>query len=336
MSGISVIMPAYNRADLLPYTLRSVLAQSVPAHEIIVVDDGSTDGTAEVAASFGAPVRVIRQANAGPAAARNLGFAHSSGEFIHFLDSDDLALPNKHEVQLHALERSGADIAFGPWIKGNITCSSFTPENHVLQQYGLPEGNLIKALLTHWSVVPHACLFRRSIVEKVGGFPEQLFGAEDQLMFLRCLLEGARVTHSPGTLELYRTNNPGKITATEMTSKVRHFIEWARFLILAREECLTKDLDPAGWFGFRRRVWQARQDLQDVQHSDLGLLQQLEAILPCRGAHPIYALSQWLSAKRGGLQVRRTGGRAHQFFRIGPATETQRRLVAEMGLEWTD
>ena len=66
MADISAVIPAYNRANLLPATLRSLLAQTVPAGEILVVDDGSTDGSAEVAESFGATVRVIRQANAGP------------------------------------------------------------------------------------------------------------------------------------------------------------------------------------------------------------------------------------------------------------------------------
>ena len=106
MSGISVIIPAYNREKLLPQTLESLLRQTLPAEEIIVVDDGSTDRTAAVAESFGEPVRVIHQENSGPAAARNRGFLESLGEFIHFFDSDDLALPNKHEVQMKALQES--------------------------------------------------------------------------------------------------------------------------------------------------------------------------------------------------------------------------------------
>jgi glycosyltransferase involved in cell wall biosynthesis len=333
VASISVIIPAYNRASLLPQTLRSLLAQTLHACEILVVDDGSTDDTAAVAQAFGPPVRVIRQANAGPAAARNRGLREAVGEFLHFFDSDDLALPNKHEVQFGALERSGADIAYGPWVKGRIGETSFQPENLVLQQQGLPQGNLVRALLADWSVVPHACLFRRSIVEKVGGFPAELFGTEDQLMFLRCLLAGAKVVHSPGTLELYRTNDPGKITATGMASKARHFREWARFLVLARQECLEQQIDPSVWFGFRQRVWRAWRDLQSIQSSDTELLQQLEAMLSGRGPHAAYALGEWLGAKQGGLQRRLSGGRAHRSFRIGRITDEQQNLIAEMGLE---
>jgi hypothetical protein len=105
----------------------------------------------------------------------------------------------------------------------------------VLQARGLPEGDLVRALLTNWSIVPHACLFRRSIVESVGGFPEDLFGTEDQLMFLRCLLAGAKVVHSPGTIEFYRVGDPSKITATGVAQK-RHAKEWAKFLLKANAE----------------------------------------------------------------------------------------------------
>jgi glycosyltransferase involved in cell wall biosynthesis len=177
--SISVIIPAYNRAELIGETLRSLLNQTVPASEIIVVDDGSSDGTAEAAeAAFhrwesekverslresekvekwegikgpkdegtkglnseGKTVgerrvageelsvkrgelpelKVIRQGNAGPGAARNRGLAESTGEFVHFFDSDDIAAPNKHEVQLRALLETGADIAYGPWVKGRF------------------------------------------------------------------------------------------------------------------------------------------------------------------------------------------------------------------------
>lgn len=128
MPEISVIIPAYNRAGLIGETLQSLLNQTMPAKEIIVVDDGSTDGTAEaVEREFSVfreqfsgnsksniqnpTFKTLRQANAGPGAARNLGLAEATGDFIHFFDSDDIAAPNKHEVQLRALLETGADIA---------------------------------------------------------------------------------------------------------------------------------------------------------------------------------------------------------------------------------
>lgn len=325
---ISCIIPTYNRAILLPLTLRSLLAQTLPAAEILVVDDGSTDGTAEVAESFGGSVRVIRQANAGPAAARNRGFKESVGEFIHFFDSDDLALPNKHEVQLRALERSAADIAYGPWVKGRITNDGFDPENAVLQQHGLPDGDLVKALLSCWSIVPHACLFRRSVVERVGGFPQHLRVAEDQLMFLKCLLAGAKVVHSPGTLELYRSNGSGKLTADDVRSKARHFLDWARFLCMARTECLKRGIDPKIWYGFRARAWQAHQDL--ATSDEHALLKSLEAVFQAERPKMPYPLHQFATRKFGGLKARLTGTRAHASFRTGTINAAQQALIEQL------
>jgi GT2 family glycosyltransferase len=313
LTDISVIIPAYNRAGLIGETLRCLLNQTVQAKEIIIVDDGSQDGTAETVLemlklgeaeklkiSEGKPwpeLKVIRQDNAGPGAARNRGLVEATGEFVHFFDSDDIAASNKQEVQLRALLETGADIAYGPWVKGrfvnlttedtenteeeavlrlgkpsgaafsnpstsehardfantspnrlaNVPASSpetrhsslvttgFSAEGPVLQAQGLPQGDLIKALLTNWSVVPHACLFRRSILEKAGGFPEDIWVGEDQLLFLRCLLAGAKVVHSPGTMVFYRLGDDGKLTESKEGQR-RRVVDWGKFLVKASEE----------------------------------------------------------------------------------------------------
>ena len=346
MSGISVIIPAYNRAHLIGETLRSLLNQSVSAAEIIVVDDGSTDNTAQAAqAAFveweGGKVksqkspdfRVIRQENAGPAKARNSGFSVSKGEFIHFFDSDDLATRNKQEVQLDMLEKTGADIAVGPWIQGHFMGDQFLASNHVLQQRGLPQGDLIRALLSDWSIVPHACLFRRSIVEKAGGFPEELFVGEDQMMFLNCLLARARVIHTPGTLELYRVGEVGKITESPQLRQ-RRLQEWARFLLKAREECLRHGIDPMGWFGYRHRLWEVRQDLQIIRCHDEQLMAQLREFSPPSMMAEFYRWHRQIERWGGGLQQRLTGGRTVGSFRRGPITSGQIALFQELGYSY--
>src|SRR5262245_35960235 len=100
--GFSVIIPTYNRLDFIQQAVKSIEAQSHGDYEIIVVDDGSTDGTADYLASLGTHVKALHQANKGPAAARNLGVQHSLGTYIAFLDSDDFwfpwALATFHEV----------------------------------------------------------------------------------------------------------------------------------------------------------------------------------------------------------------------------------------------
>jgi glycosyltransferase involved in cell wall biosynthesis len=97
---VSVIIPAWNRARELRNAIDSALAQTAPPAEIVVVDDGSTDNTPEVLASYGDAIRVVRQDNLGVAAARNAGIAIARGELLAFLDSDDVWLPRKLELQL--------------------------------------------------------------------------------------------------------------------------------------------------------------------------------------------------------------------------------------------
>ena len=92
---ISCIVPVYNGERYLAETLQSILGQRVGPLEVIVVDDGSTDGTAGVARRFGSAIRVLHQTNAGPAAARNLGLSEARGDFVAFLDADDLWKPDK-------------------------------------------------------------------------------------------------------------------------------------------------------------------------------------------------------------------------------------------------
>lgn len=318
--------------------------QSVPAAEIIVVDDGSTDDTAKAAEAAFAEwegmkmkgqtspqFKVIRQKNRGPGSARNTGFAASRGEYIHFFDSDDLAAPNKHELQIKALQDSGADIAYGPWIKGRFEQKCFIPESRVLQQRGLPKGDLLKALLTNWSIVPHACLFRRTIVEKAGGFPEHLFVGEDQLMFLRALLAGATVVHSPGTLELYRTEGEQKLTSAGPSQK-RPAANWARFLLDANKACAEKGVSPSKWFNFRRRIWESLQDLEKFGVEDPILKADLRAILCGVTPGMVYGIYRAVERKWQGLKSRLGYSRESSFFRVAPPTKEQISLIENMGL----
>ena len=105
MKEISVVIPAYNHGRFLREAIDSVLAQTYAPLEIIVVDDGSTDDTEQIVRSYGDRVRYIRQQNAGVGAARNNGIANARGEYVAFLDSDDLWLPEKLAVQVEYMRR---------------------------------------------------------------------------------------------------------------------------------------------------------------------------------------------------------------------------------------
>jgi hypothetical protein len=104
---VSVVIPAYNRADCVGAAIDSALAQTLPPLEVIVVDDGSTDRTPDVLASYGPRIRVIRQENRGLSAARNVGIAQARGRWIALLDSDDEWLADKLERQVAAVEQFG-------------------------------------------------------------------------------------------------------------------------------------------------------------------------------------------------------------------------------------
>lgn len=327
---LSVIIPAYNRRELISSTLRSILGQTLPADEVLVVDDGSTDDTAEVASSFGPPVRVIRQKNQGPGSARNTGFRASKGRYVHFFDSDDLAAANKHEIQVTALEETGADIAYGPWVKGLFEGARVRIRGHVLQRDGLPRADLVKALLTHWSIVPHAAIFRRGIVDRAGGFPEDLFGTEDQYMFLCCLLAGARVVHTAGTLEVYRQGEDGKITESDRWA-VRRVREWAAFLLKARRACLRQGVDPLQWFGYRSRLWEVEQELRMLGGTEQALYDRISNLLEVRTPLCYYRWYRGMARWRGGVCSRLTGGRDHRYFRSGGLRPCDAASLAYLG-----
>src|SRR3954449_13609629 len=110
---ISVVIPCFNAAAWIRETIRSVLGQQRNDLEIILIDDGSTDESAAIVEREFPSLSLTKTGNQGASAARNLGTTLARGEFIQYLDSDDLLAPGKLELQLRALEASGADVAYG-------------------------------------------------------------------------------------------------------------------------------------------------------------------------------------------------------------------------------
>jgi glycosyltransferase involved in cell wall biosynthesis len=179
--SISVIIPAYNSEAYLTEAIESVLAQTFPGLELIVVDDGSTDGTATVAHRFSDPrVKYHYQPNRGPSAARNRGIRLSVGEFLCFLDADDLLEPAKLEKQLdYLLARPDSEIVFCDWLSVDVA-------GKVIQGFSYQgEGNLFDALLQSNKFPIHAPLVRRRVLDRVGFFDESLMAMEDWDLWLR-------------------------------------------------------------------------------------------------------------------------------------------------------
>jgi len=178
---ISVIIPTYNRRNTLSRAVESVLNQIYKPIEIIVVDDGSTDGTKEMFSEMYPLVRYIYQANSGVSSARNTGIKSASGDWIALLDSDDEWLPDKLDRQVKLLQ-DNAEIRFCHtneiWIRNNVRINQ--KKKH--QKYG---GNIFNKCLDICRISPSSSLFHTSVIKDVGLFDESLDVCEDYDLWLR-------------------------------------------------------------------------------------------------------------------------------------------------------
>lgn len=256
---ISTVIPAYNRADLIPETLRSILSQTRPPHELIVVDDGSTDGTPDAVAAFGKAVTLLRQANAGAGVARNTGLARSTGDIIHFMDSDDLCTLDSYAHAAAALERGG-DMTYGPWLKARFDGRELDPEPVVLQQGPVPADRLdLLALLVDWVTVLQPCLFRREVLERAGPFRTDLKPSEDTELLYRLALAARAPAHVPEMLVLYRVHEGG-VSQHNVERAVRDRANlWA---ILQQHADRRADLDRATRRYFQRKKYEVAREVE--------------------------------------------------------------------------
>ncbi len=182
MPAVSVIIPTYNRAAWVGEAAASVSAQTFRDYELMVVDDGSTDGTGEALASLGGRLKVLRlEERRGVSAARNRGAAEARGEWLAFLDSDDLWLPEKLSQQMAYL-KSHPECAICQteeiWIRNGVRVNP--PKTH--RKAG---GDIFLQSLGRCLVSPSAVVLRRRLFEELGGFDETLPAAEDYDLWLR-------------------------------------------------------------------------------------------------------------------------------------------------------
>lgn len=193
---ISVIIPTHNGARFIPHAIRSVMSQDFSDYEIIVVDDGSDDGTAsEIRRQF-PEVRVFSQSNGGPARARNHGIRVARGRYVAFLDDDDLWEPQKLSKQVRLLQsRNDLSMVFTDWVPfrddGTIGRAS--------SRSTLMEGDLVRNIFLYSGVATPTVMVRKAILESVGGFDEELHIGEDDNLWMRIALD-AGVSHIPEVL----------------------------------------------------------------------------------------------------------------------------------------
>ncbi|MEM9365517.1 MAG: glycosyltransferase family 2 protein [Planctomycetota bacterium] len=200
---VSVVIPCYNGSPFLPATLDSVLAQTHSPMEVIVVDDGSTDDSAAIAASYGNPVRVIRQKNQGESVARNLGMDQARGDWVAFLDADDLWNPRKLQAQVDLVE-PGVVCVHTPYRTFGVL-EGVCDRGHVAEKYRYtPEYVCTRPFIT-----PSSAMVRSGIKSR---FPTWAQYGEDTVFFLDLLTEGAfRMVEEPLTeIRRHSRNQSGK------------------------------------------------------------------------------------------------------------------------------
>lgn len=224
LPSISVVIPCYNAERYIAAAIESVLAQNWPELEIIVVDDGSKDASSEIVRQRFPDVKLISQANQGVAVARNTGIAASQGDWIAFLDADDLWLPGKLQAQWRSLESTPSVrlgyTAWQTWVSSEpAPTPSFIAElNSRAQnsnQWDGPSGWIYPQLLLDCSVWTSTVLVQRSLLQEIGVFDPALRIGEDYDLWLRASRITA-ITRLKLPTALYR-QHPSSITQTVPT-----------------------------------------------------------------------------------------------------------------------
>ena len=204
---VSVIIPTYNRWPLVREAIESVLAQRFRDFELIVVDDGSTDGTVGELGSFGGSLRLVRQQRKGVAAARNAGVRLARGRYIAFLDSDDLWLSKKLAIQTAFMEQN-TDFEISQteeiWLRRGVRVNR-------KEKHRKASGDIFRRSLDLCLVSPSAVMMTKALFERLGGFDDAFPVCEDYDLWLRIGVERG-VALIPTALVVKRGGHPDQLS----------------------------------------------------------------------------------------------------------------------------
>ena len=201
---ISIVIPCFDAVATMAAAIESALDQRGIKVEIIVVDDGSTDNALAVARSFEPRVRVLTGSNRGVSAARNRGIAATKGEWIVFLDADDLLVPETLRRRLETAEATGADVVVCDWQEFSDGGEGAVEGAVRSIDVAALEADAEIACATHVWATTAALMYRRSLVEKIGGFREDLPVVEDARFLFDAAYHDARFAHSAHVGGRYR------------------------------------------------------------------------------------------------------------------------------------
>jgi glycosyltransferase involved in cell wall biosynthesis len=235
---VSVLIPCYNAEKYVGETLDSVLAQTWRNLEIIVVDDGSTDGSAAVVARYAdRGVQLIRQSNRGQTAALNMCLQHATGEYVQYLDADDLIGPDKIAVQMARLLDEPACVASCEWGRfyGEAAQISFEYESNWCDLD--PVEWLTRSRESGLGMLfPALWLVPRSVADRAGPWDDTLSLGDDGEYYTRVVLAAERVLFCAGARCRYRSGNPGSLSGSKNWASSLRVLELCEAYVRARED----------------------------------------------------------------------------------------------------
>ncbi|MDB6118650.1 MAG: putative glycosyl transferase [Verrucomicrobiaceae bacterium] len=234
MPQVSIIIPAYNAERWLPETLESVAAQEIADLEVIIVNDGSTDGTAAYVEKQWPQHRLISTANKGVSHARNLGTSLATGEFVQYLDADDLLAPGKLARQISILiAEPEIDVVYSNWQRLiQHENGVFASGEKVERTIGEVDPDPQLAFFSAFWCPTAAYLYRRHFLSKVGEWKEWLPVAQDARFAWDCARAGARWRHDPHIGVLYRQHHTGSVSTRSRLAFLKDC--WANTLDIER------------------------------------------------------------------------------------------------------
>lgn len=294
--SVSVITPCYNGARFLPQTLESVLHQTRSPLEVLVVDDGSTDDSAQVAGTFGSPVRVIRQSNQGESAARNRALGEARGRYALFLDADDLLEASSLERLTDAVaDRNGAVALMG--------CAWFSDDPAAPYATGLPRHNAFYPAIIESNLAPiHCWCAPVELVRRAGGFLGDLQWFEDWDLWWRVGLLNPELVNVLHAGALYRRHPHSQLATTKLADRTRgHARLMGRMgtALLERPEMLDRYGEQLFWSCFTA-LHRARTN--GVTWSEIAPLSEVLSQVAARG--PSRLTSSWLARSMRVIGVR--------------------------------
>jgi glycosyltransferase involved in cell wall biosynthesis len=296
---VSVVIPCYNQAHFLEEAIESVLSQSYPDFEVIVVDDGSTDYTEKVASSYAAAdqrVKLIRQKNRGLAGARNRGLAESRGEYVVFLDSDDRLLEEALEVGVRELE-SHPECAF---VSGRCRFIAADGSPILRLEQEIVAGDPHLELLSAGPILVPAVTYRRSAFEKVGGFDESYKAAEDYALYYRVASRFPIHFHDAVVAEVRR--HEGSMTRD--------------FPLMLRSNLRA--------LGSQRRYVRGKKLHREAYRAGIRFWRDCYAFLTVAQTRARFEKREWLPALEGVMALLQYYPRGLFMLLNGPAIERQR------------